>query len=62
MEIYLLFVPTHYPDVIPLSLLSGLQVLGFFGVFALLSIKFLEKAPLMPFGDLYIQNKYLDYN
>lgn len=52
---YLLFAPSPFlfPKEVPLSARELVISLGFFGVFALSCASFLEKYPLMPFGDLY---------
>lgn len=50
---YIMIVPGMFPKEIPLSLLDLGIALGFFGVFVLLALRYLEKVPLIPFGDLY---------
>ncbi len=54
LEHYLLFTPTLFPHEIPFSVTDIAVTLGFFGAFLLSCASFLEKAPLMPFGDLYV--------
>ena len=54
LQHYLLFVPSIYPNEIPLNLIDIGVCLGFAGAFFLSSFRFLEKVPLMPFGDFYI--------
>ena len=51
---YLLFVPTLFPDHIPYGFTDVSITLAFFGAYLLSVTKFLEKVPLMPFGDLYV--------
>jgi hypothetical protein len=53
LQQYLLFAPTLYPDTLPFSLVDLAIGLGFLGGYVLSAVSFLEKAPLMPFGDLY---------
>jgi hypothetical protein len=57
MEIYLLFVPTIYPHQIPLKVTDIFIALGFMGGFLLSAASFLEKFPLMPVGDLYLEQE-----
>lgn len=52
---YLLFVPTLYPDSIPLQPTDFAITLGFLGAYALSAISFLKRVPLMPFGDFYLE-------
>jgi len=54
LELYLLFMPSISPHVIPFDLSDVGISLGFLGAFVLSCACFLEKAPLMPFGDLYL--------
>ncbi len=54
LQIYVLFAPTLYPTRIPISLVDLFITLGFMGAFILSCVRFLEKYPLMPFGDLYV--------
>lgn len=54
--IYLLFVPTIFPGHIPFGLLDVGIGLGFLGGFLLSVFNFLEKWPLMPFGDLLVED------
>lgn len=54
LQSYLLFTPTLYPHEIPLGFTDIAVFLGFLGAFLLTAGKFLERAPLIPFGDLYI--------
>lgn len=49
---YLLFAPTLYPDYIAIGLTDVAVGVAFFSLYVLAAIKFLSKAPLMPFGDL----------
>jgi len=55
LEFYLLFTPSLFPHSIPFDVTEVAVTLGFFGTFLLCSVSFLEKAPLMPFGDLYLE-------
>jgi hypothetical protein len=50
---YIMIVPGQFPTVIPLSFLDLGVTLGFLGVFVLLAIRYLERVPLIPFGDMY---------
>ena len=50
---YLLFAPTLFPQYIPLDGIDLLVSLGFMGLYLLCAGAFLERVPLMPFGDLY---------
>ncbi|MCB0346661.1 MAG: hypothetical protein KDD66_16215, partial [Bdellovibrionales bacterium] len=54
LQIYVLFAPTLYPNNIPIGLVDLFITLGFMGAFILTCVRFLEKYPLMPFGDLYV--------
>lgn len=54
LQHYLLFVPTLSPTEIPLNFTDLSVTLGFFGIYMLSVAHFLERAPLMPFGDLYL--------
>lgn len=54
LMLYLLITPSLYRSVIPFNLTEVSVTLAFFGGFLLSSASFLEKAPLMPFGDLYV--------
>lgn len=53
LQLYLLIVPTLYPDQIPLNWDALWITLGFMGAFVLSSVYFLERVPLIPFGDFY---------
>ncbi len=53
LQQYILFAPTLYPDTIPLGLADIGIYVGFMSVFILCCLSYLEKVPLMPFGDLY---------
>lgn len=53
---YLLFTPTLYPHSVPLSFADLGLSLGFLGAYILACLSFLEKAPLMPFGDFYLED------
>jgi len=46
-------VAESFPTTIPLGLLDLGVTLGFAGVFVLLGMRYLERVPLIPFGDLY---------
>ncbi len=50
---YLLFAPTLYPDTLPFSITDVLVGLGYMGAFLLSAALYLEKYPVIPFGDLY---------
>ena len=50
---YIMIVPGMFEHTIPLSFLDLGMSLGFLGVFVLLSIRYLERVPLIPFGDFY---------
>ncbi len=52
---YLLFAPTIYPDFIPIGFTDIGVAIGFIGVYVFSTAKYLEKYPLIPFGDLYVQ-------
>ena len=58
LQQYLLFIPTHFPNEIPLSLTDVTITLGFFSAYLLSAISFLGKVPLIPFGDLYIETDH----
>ena len=53
LMMYLLFVPTLFPNVIPLNILDVGIALGFMAGYLLSIFSFLEKVPLIPFGDMY---------
>ncbi|MCB0322322.1 MAG: hypothetical protein KDD69_02080 [Bdellovibrionales bacterium] len=53
VQMYLLFAPTLYPDTIPLSFTDLFVTLGFLGAYLLSASYYLERVPLIPFGDLY---------
>lgn len=57
MMYYLLITPTLFPHSIPFGVTEVAVTLAFFGAFLLSSAAFLEKAPLMPFGDLYVADR-----
>ncbi len=50
---YLLFAPTIFPDHIPIGIIDIAITLGYMGIYILCAGSFLERVPLMPFGDLY---------
>lgn len=50
---YIMIVPGMFEHTIPLSLFDLGVTLGFLGVFVLLAIRYLERVPLIPFGDFY---------
>lgn len=52
IQYYLLFAPTLYPSAISINLSDVFIGLGFLGLYALLSLKYLATVPLIPFGDL----------
>ena len=49
---YLLFSPTHYPDIVAIGLTDVAVGLAFLGAYVLSSVWFLKRYPLIPFGDL----------
>ena len=53
MMIYILIVPTLYPHSIPLGITDIAIALGFMGAYLLSVMSFLDKYPLIPFGDMY---------
>jgi hypothetical protein len=55
LEHYLLLVPSLYPHTIPFGLVEVAVTLGFLGAYVLSTASFLAKAPLIPFGDLYLK-------
>jgi hypothetical protein len=55
LMMYLLFAPTIYPDHIPVGMLDVAVGIGFVGLFALSAARYLERNPLIPFGDLYLE-------
>ncbi len=55
LQQYILFAPTLYPENIPLDLMDIGIYAGFMGAFLLCCFSYLEKVPLMPFGDLYAE-------
>lgn len=57
MQLYLLITPSLYNSVIPFGMVEVAVTLAFFGGFLLSVSAFLEKAPLVPFGDLYVQDR-----
>lgn len=50
---YLLFAPTIFPEHIPIGIIDIAITLGYMGIYILCAGSFLERVPLMPFGDLY---------
>ncbi len=54
LQYYLLFAPGIYPGSIEINLKDVGVALGFFGMFTLGVLYYLEKYPLIPFGDLLI--------
>lgn len=52
VQMYLLFAPTLYPDFVPIDITDILVALGFLGAYVLCAASYLERVPLMPFGDL----------
>jgi hypothetical protein len=64
---YLIVVPSHFPNEIPINIFDFGISMGFAGTFLLLAISYLERVPLIPFGDLYFQPERgplgeIDYN
>ena len=57
---HILFAPTLYPNTITLGILDVLLALSFMAGFILSCASFLEKVPLMPFGDLYEEKEGVD--
>ena len=55
---YLLFAPTIFKDVIPLSIAEVFISFGFMAAFLLSGIRFLERYPLIPFGDFYLKSEH----
>jgi len=55
LMMYLLFAPTIYPDHIPVGMMDVAVGIGFVGLFALSAARYLERNPLIPFGDLYLE-------
>jgi hypothetical protein len=53
LMLYIMVVPGMFPTSIPLSFLDLGIFGGFLGVFVLLALRYLERVPLIPFGDLY---------
>ena len=53
LMLYIMIVPTSFPEQIPLSFLDAGITVGFLGGFVLMAVKYLERVPLIPFGDLY---------
>lgn len=52
LQQYVIFAPSMYPRSIPMNHIDVLIAFAFLGAFALSAIRFLEKFPLIPFGDL----------
>ncbi len=57
IQYYLLFAPSLYPDSVPLTLTDFGVAIGFLGLFASMSTSFLERYPLIPFGDLVMSEE-----
>jgi len=53
LQFYLLVFPQFYPDAVSLNLMDILLFFGMGALYALSQAKFLERVPLMPFGDFY---------
>ena len=53
LNIYVMFAPTLYPDVLPFNFSDIAITLGFMSAFLYSAFSFLTKVPLIPFGDLY---------
>ncbi len=53
LNIYIMFAPTLYPDVLPFNFTDLAITLGFMGAFLYSASSFLSKVPLIPFADLY---------
>jgi hypothetical protein len=53
LQSYLLFAPTLFPHHLPFGLVDFLMGLGFLALYALSSLCYLSRVPLMPFGDFY---------
>lgn len=58
LQHYLLFVPSLFPTRVPFSFTEVSVSLAFLGGYLLSVLSFLEWAPLMPFGDLYVEETY----
>ncbi len=52
VQMYLLFAPTLYPEFVPIDYTDVLVGLGFLGAYILCAASYLERVPLIPFGDL----------
>lgn len=55
MQYYLLFAPSLYPDRISINLHDVGVGLGFLGLYGICFIKYLSSVPLIPYGDLLIE-------
>ena len=53
LQQFLLFLPTHSPHIIPIGIMDMGISIGFMGAYLLSVVSFLEKYPIMPFGDFY---------
>ena len=53
LQQFILFAPTLYPESIPLNIADIGIYASFMSVFLLCCLSYLEKVPLMPFGDLF---------
>lgn len=58
LQHYILLVPSLYPHEIPIGWKDLVMSLGFMGAYLLSFECFLSKVPLMPFGDLYIEEHH----
>ena len=58
LQFYLLFAPTLYPKQVPIGWQDVLIGLGFLGGILLTGASFLAKVPLIPFGDLLVEEPH----
>ena len=57
LQYFLLFAPSLYPDRISINIHDVGIGLGFFGLYATCFIKYLSSVPMIPFGDLFIEEE-----
>jgi hypothetical protein len=55
LQSYLLFAPTLFPDTLPFGLVDVAIGMGFLATYVGSAFYYLERVPLMPFGDLYTE-------
>ena len=55
---FFLVVPTLSPNRIPLGFVEATVSAGFLGAFLFTAVRYLERVPLIPFGDLYLKKAH----